>query len=66
MHRAIATAAFVIAIATVVLLRAHLPGLFVEPALLAVVGAFFLLAARITAAEEKAQGAPVLRESASR
>ena len=66
MHRSITAAVFAVILATAILLRAHLPGLFVEPTLLALIGAFFLIAARLTSAEEKAKHAPGLREAESR
>lgn len=64
MLRAIAVAALAVAIAVVVLSRAHLPGNFLEPALLALVGTLFLVSARTNASdEEKPESVRVLREA---
>lgn len=64
MLRAIAVAALAVTIAVVVLSRAHLPGNFLEPALLALVGTLFLVSARTTSPdEEKPAAIRVLREA---
>lgn len=47
MHRAIASAIIAIAVAAFALFRGNVLGSFFEPALLAVLGSFFLVAARI-------------------
>ena len=65
MRRAIASAIFAVAVAVFVLSRANVGSLF-EPALLAVLGSFFLVAARIAtpSADDDVQHAElkVLRE----
>jgi len=67
MHRAIAVAALALAIAIAVFSRAHLPGTFLEPALLALVGTFLLVAARFASPGEQKNGdVPVLREAKTR
>ncbi|GAC1341265.1 MAG: hypothetical protein NVSMB23_12590 [Myxococcales bacterium] len=65
MHRAIASAMIAIAVAAFALSRGNVFGSFFEPALLAVLGSFFLVAARIAtpAADDDAHAdLKVLRE----
>ena len=67
MHRAIAVAALALAIAIAVFSRAHVAGTFLEPALLALVGTFLLVAARFASPGEQKDGdVPVLREAKPR
>ena len=67
MHRAIAVAALALGIAIGVFNRAHVPGTFLEPALLALVGTFLLVAARFASpGEPKDDEVPLWREAKTR
>jgi hypothetical protein len=67
MHRAIVVAAFAVALSFFLLQRTQLLGAFYEPALLAGVGSFFLIAAHFaTGAEKREHPVGMLNEAESR